>query len=141
VAPPAEENVVPPPPSNAPIVTKIDYRADAQFDTAVLRNYVALKVGQPMSLRAVQSSIKSLYATGDFRDVRLESNVVEGGVEVTFVLSLNYRVAEITFEGLHGTERERSEREMSVRTGDVLSLNAVDRSATAVQEYLNRVGF
>jgi outer membrane protein insertion porin family len=60
---------------------------------------------------------------------------------VTFVLSLNYRVEDIAFDGLHGTDRERAEREMSVHAGDVLSLNAVDRSATAVQQYLNRVGF
>src|SRR5438270_13691008 len=62
-------------------------------------------------------------------------------VEVTFILSLNYRVAEVSFDGLHGKERERAEREMSVHVGHVLSLNAVDRSATAVQQYLNRVGY
>ena len=188
-APPKIEEITVPPPSDAPIVTKIDYRADARFDTNVLSNYVALRVGQPMSLRAVQSSIKSLFATGDFRDVRVESTpsgapengapasagpenpakagapssgpenpakagatsagpetpakagAPSGGVEVTFVLSLNYRVDDVTFDGLHGADRERAEREMSVRAGDILSLNAVDRSATAVQQYLNRAGF
>jgi len=143
-APPKIEEISVPPPSNAPIVTKIDYRADARFDTNVLSNYVSLRVGQPMSLRAVQSSIKSLYATGDFRDVRVESTPSGAGapsVDVTFVLSLNYRVDDVTFDGLHGADRERAEREMSVRAGDVLSLNAVDKSATAVQQYLNRAGF
>ena len=140
-APPKVEEITVPPPSDAPIVTKIDYRADARFDTKLLENYVALKVGQPMSLRNTQASIKSLFATGDFRDVRVESTPSEGGVDVTIVLSLNYRVASLTFEGLHGKERERAEREMSVHDGDVLSLNAVDRSSTAVQQYLNRVGY
>jgi len=140
-APPKIEEITVPPPSDAPIVTKIDYRADARFDTKVLTNYVALKVGQPMSLRNTQASIKSLFSTGDFRDVRVESEPTAGGVDVTFVLSLNYRVASLTFEGLHGKERERAERELSVHVGDVLSLNAVDRSATTVQQYLNRAGY
>jgi outer membrane protein insertion porin family len=142
VAPPKVDETSVPPPSDAPIVAKIEYRADARFDTAKLADYVALKVGNPMSLRAVQSSIKNLFATGDFRDVRVESvPEANGQVDVTIVLSLNYRVADLTFDGLHGTERERAERELSVHVGDVLSLNAVDRSATAVQEYLNRAGY
>jgi outer membrane protein assembly complex protein YaeT len=150
-APPKIEEATVPPPSDAPIVARIDYRADARFDTKVLTDYVALKVGRPMSLRSVQSSIKSLFATGDFRDIRVETTPTAGegagaplkpnSVDVVFVLSLNYRIAEVSFDGLHGKERERAEREMSIHVGDVLSLNAVDRSATAVQEYLNRVGY
>jgi outer membrane protein assembly complex protein YaeT len=130
------------PPAGAP-VTAIAFQSDAAFDTSVLKQYVVVKTGQPLSLRDVQSSIKSLFATGDFRDVRVEESAApNGGLAVTFILSINYRIAEVRFDGVGGNSaREAATRQITVRTGDVLSLNAVDHSATAIQEYLSRSGY
>jgi outer membrane protein assembly complex protein YaeT len=142
-----QEPALPVPPSG-PIVAGVTYRADARFDTTVLGKYISVVPGKPLSIRDVQSSIKSLYGTGDFRDIRVETNpsvspanVPANEVEVVFVLSINYRVTEVKFDGLGGTDRDREERDISVRVGDVLSLNAVDRSATAVTQFLNREGY
>jgi outer membrane protein assembly complex protein YaeT len=124
-------------------VRTIAFVSDAAFDTSVLKQYVAVKVGQPLSLRDVQSSIKGLFATGDFRDVRVEESAApNGGLAVTFVLSINYRIAEVRFDGVGGnTAREAATRQLTVHTGDVLSLNAVEHSAVAIQEYLARGGY
>jgi outer membrane protein assembly complex protein YaeT len=128
-------------PPGAPTVISIEFRADAKFDTSVLGQYVSLKAGQPLSKRAVQSSIKGLFATGDFRDVRVDATPAASGVAVTFSLFVNYRVAEIRFDGIRGADRERVSREVTFQLGGVLSLNAVDRSAVAIQSYLNRAGY
>lgn len=122
-------------------IVRIDYRADAEFDTSILAQYIALKVGQPVTVRAVQASIKNLFATGDFRDIRVESEAAPGGMIMTFILSINYHLGEIRFDGLRGADRDRAQHELSVHVGDILSLDAVDRSATAVQQFLNRIGF
>ena len=128
-------------PPTGPVVTEITYRADSRFDTSVLGQYVALRVGQPLSIRAMQSTIKSLFATGDFRDVRIETTPNGNGVAVTLLLFVNYRVPDISFDGLPGSLRDRAERVLTVHIGDVLSLNAVDRSASAVQDLLARLGY
>jgi outer membrane protein insertion porin family len=139
VALPAPTQTVPPP--TGANVTSIAFQADAAFDTSVLRQYVAIKVGQPLALRDVQSSIKSLFATGDFRDVHVDEAPSNGGIAVTFVLSINYRIADIRFDGLGGADRERAARDLTMHQGDVLSLDAVDHSATAVQDFLTRAGY
>jgi len=133
------EPVAPPP--GSPIVTAINFTADSKFDTTVLGRYVTQKVGQPLSRREVQSSIKSLFATGDFRDIRVDSAPAEGGVALIFSLFVNYRVAEIRFDGLKTADRDRASREVTLHLGDVFSLNAVDRSAVAIQNLLNRFGY
>lgn len=137
-----KQEPAPPVPPTGPIVARVTYRADANFDTSLLGKYISVIPGKPLSLRDLQSSIKSLYASGDFRDIRVETNpAADGQVEVVFVLSINYRVTEIKFDGIGGADRERQERDISVRAGDVLSLNAVDRSAVSVQRFLNREGY
>jgi len=123
------------------VVKSITFRSDGRFDTSTLSQYISVKPGEPLSIRAVQSSIKSIFATGDFRDVRVESAEEADGVALTFALFLNYRVGGIDFDGIHGSDRARAERELTIRTGDVVSLSAIDHSAVAVQQYLNRIGY
>jgi outer membrane protein assembly complex protein YaeT len=129
------------PPAGA-VVRTIAFQSDAAFDTSVLKQYVTIKTGQPLTLRDVQTSIKSLFATGDFRDVRVDEAPADGGVAVTFILSINYRIAEVRFDGAGGNaEREHDTQQLTVHTGDVLSLSAVEHSAVAVQDYLVRGGW
>ncbi|HEY2091725.1 MAG TPA: outer membrane protein assembly factor BamA [Thermoanaerobaculia bacterium] len=137
-----KQEPAPPVTPTGPVVARVTYRADANFDTTVLGKYISVIPGEPLSLRGVQSSIKSLYGTGDFRDIHVETNpATNGEAEVVFVLSINYRVTEVKFDGLGGADRDREERDISVRVGDVLSLNAVERSAVAVTQFLNREGY
>lgn len=140
VAPPRVPEDVPPPPGS-PIVTSVGFTADSQFDTSVLQKYITLRAGTPMSIRDVQSSIKSLYATGDFRDIRVNSTPSAGGVALTFALFINYRVGEIRIDGLDRADRDRATRELTFHVGDVFSLDAVDRGATAIQNFLRRSGY
>jgi translocation and assembly module TamB len=147
-APRAQPVSLPAPTPTAPLpagamVRTIAFQADAAFDTSVLKQYITIKAGQPLTLRDVQTSIKSLFSTGDFRDIHVDETPAEGGgVTVVFILSINYRLAEVRFDGVGGNaERERAAQQLTVHTGDVLSLNAVEHSAVAVQEYLVRGGY
>ncbi|HVE72632.1 MAG TPA: outer membrane protein assembly factor BamA [Thermoanaerobaculia bacterium] len=123
------------------LIARVEFRADARFDTTAMASEVTLKPGQPVTIRELQSSVKNLYATGNFRDVRVDSVPAEGGVALTFALLLNYRVDEINVEGIPRRDRTRAQRELTIRNSDVLSLDAVDDSATAVQEMLRRYGY
>ncbi|HET7707732.1 MAG TPA: translocation/assembly module TamB domain-containing protein [Thermoanaerobaculia bacterium] len=124
------------------VAREIDIRADGTFDTAALREHITLQPGQPVTKRALQSSIKALYGTGNFRDIRVESEPApEGGVNLTFALSVNYRIGSIGLEGVGGGNRRRAERRMRVRVGEVLSLNEVDDTAVAIQEELRLYGY
>jgi outer membrane protein assembly complex protein YaeT len=128
------------PPSGA-IVTSVEFRADSSVDTSTFNQLVAVKIGEPLSIRNVQSSIKNLFATGNFRDIRVDSTPSGNGVAVVFALYTNFRVASIVFDGLGGAGRDRATRALTFHLGDVLSLNAVDHSAGAVQEQLKRAGY
>ena len=123
-------------------IAQIDFRADAQFDTSTIAREVALAPGQPITIRALQSSIKNLYATGNFRDIRVDAAEGPSGEAIlTFALFLHYRVGGIEIEGLQRRDQNRAERELTVRKGEVLSLDDVDDSALAIQEMLHARGY
>jgi outer membrane protein assembly complex protein YaeT len=139
--PPLQDTPTPVAPADGTNVVSVGLRSDARIDNNVLMRYVTVKPNEPLSVRAVQSSIKNLFATGDFRDVHVNSEPAPGGLNITFLLYTNFRVTEISFDGLGGSERERAMRDLTFHLGDVLSLNAVDHSATAIQESLAHGGY
>ena len=122
-------------------IARIELRADAPFDTNAVASEVTLKPGAPVTIRELQSSIKNLYATGNFRDVRVDATPGDGSVVLTFALYLHYRIGEVELDGLPAGERARAQRELTVRNGEVLSLDAIDDSASALQDMLRRYGW
>jgi translocation and assembly module TamB len=128
------------PPAGA-IVTSVGFRADSGVDTSSFNQLVAVKVGEPLSLRNVQASVKSLFATGNFRDIRVDSTPSGNGAAVVFALYTNYRISSIAFENLTGADRDRAVRTLTFHVADILSLNAVDHGALAVQDMLRHSGY
>ncbi|MEO8216710.1 MAG: outer membrane protein assembly factor BamA [Acidobacteriota bacterium] len=122
------------------IVREVHFKADAEFDVTLLSDKVNVKVGNPLHIRDVQDSISSLYRTGDFRNIRVDSTPVADGVSLTFVLSLNYRINDISFEGADKEIADAS-KQLKLKTGAVLSLSAVDRDATSVEQVLHNGGY
>lgn len=123
----------------APIITTVAFKPDTNFDTTRLHELVSTRLGEPLTIRATQDSVKALFATGDFRDIQVDATTTGNAAVVTFRLSVNYRVRDISFEGV-GDHRRRADRELQVRESDVFSLNAVDRSAVAIQSAIRRRG-
>ncbi|MEO6260345.1 MAG: translocation/assembly module TamB domain-containing protein, partial [Thermoanaerobaculia bacterium] len=128
-------------PAQGAQVVSVSLRADSQIDTSRFTQYLSVRPNEPLTIRAVQKSVRSLFATGDFRDIRVNEAAVPGGVAITFGLFTNFRVTAIRFDGLSNGDRERASRALTFHLGDVLSLNAVDHSAVALQSFLNRDGY
>jgi len=128
------------PPAGA-IVKSVGFNADSGVDTSTFTHYVAVKAGERLSIRAIQMSVKSLFATGNFRDIRVDTSPSGNGVAVVFSLYTNLRISAISFDGLNGSDRDRALRILPFHLGDVLSLNAVDHGAGAVQDLLKRSGY
>jgi outer membrane protein assembly complex protein YaeT len=125
---------------NTPIA-EIRFRADAGFDTTTVAQEVTLQPGQTVSIRELQSSIKNLFATGNFRDIRVDAARTTDGVVLTFALYLHYRINDIAFAGIDRGDRTRAQRELTIRSGEILSLNDVEDSAAAIEESLQQNGY
>lgn len=59
-----------------------------------------LIAGHPYDAEAVRASLRKLYATGDYSDLRAEAAKVSGGLRVDFVAQQNYFIGVIHIVGL-----------------------------------------
>ena len=138
--PPVPEALDPGPPTGREYISAITFQTDAAFDLSTLPELIPLVAGQRITIRGVRDSISRLYATGDFRDIIVEGETSGDTIALTFDLSLNYRIQDITIEGA-GRLRENAEARVDVRVGDVLSLAAIDRSSREISRMLAGRGY
>lgn len=123
------------------VVAKVSFRPDTQIDTEKLAAVVRVSAGAPLGARDVDDSIRALFATGQFRDVRVDAVYEpDGRVAVTFLVFVNYRVESVGYDGLKG-DLEGVKTQVVVKVGEIFSLSAVDRSAIAMQQALRRRGY
>ena len=62
---------------------------------------LTLQPGQPFSTEAESSSLRELFRSGRYADLRAELADVPGGVRLDFVVRQNYYVNRVQIEGLH----------------------------------------
>jgi outer membrane protein insertion porin family len=101
-------------------------------------SYLPVKVGETMTDEKAQQAIRSLFATGFFRDVRLE---VENGVLVVLVEE-RPAIAQIDFSGIKEFEPEnlrRSFRELGLSESRIFDRALLEQAEQELKrQYLSR---
>ena len=72
---------------------------DAHLTLAAFPNELAQKVGEPLDRRKIQETLKNLFATGRFRELRAETQPTAGGVTLIFVARATFFVGSMHVEG------------------------------------------
>src|SRR5258708_27857499 len=65
-----------------------------------------LQPGQPFSMEAESASLRELFRSGRYADLRAELADVAGGVRLDFVVRQNYYINRVQIEGLREPPRE-----------------------------------
>jgi outer membrane protein insertion porin family len=101
-------------------------------------SYLPIKVGETMTDEKAQQAIRALFATGFFRDVRLE---VDGGVLVVLVEE-RPAIAQVDFSGIKEFETEtlrRSFRELGLTESRIFDRALLDQAEQELKrQYLSR---
>ena len=88
-------------------VSDIRLRCDASLSMADFPGIVTQETGQPLDRSKVSDSLKRLYATGRFTELRAEGEPGQGGVHLVFVARAQYFVGVVRVEGTPGTMEPR----------------------------------
>ncbi len=81
-------------------VVRVRLDCDARLKLEEFADDVTQKVGQPLDRMKVQETLKNLFATGRFRDLRVEVEPVSGGVELIIAARAAYFVGTVRVEGV-----------------------------------------
>ncbi len=122
-------------------IRSIELRLPTDVDPESITPLVSLRAGGRLDRRELRRTVRVLYETGRFRQVRAHVRDDGDGLGVTFVLSPRQRVAEISFLGAEAVDRGRLDRAAGIARGDDLSSQAVERVTTGVKRTYARFGY
>ena len=102
---------------------------------------ISVMVGKPLDRHQVAESIRTLYRTGDYADLRAEAVPVSGGVMVNFIVRENFFVNEIIIQGLVAPPSDASAAAaMQLTLGQPYRAADVEEALTRLRETLRDEG-
>jgi outer membrane protein insertion porin family len=106
-----------------------------------LRNAVHTHEGDCLDRARVSRDAHALWDLGFFRDLTVEANASEGGVEVRFRLSERPSIRAIRYEGFDEVDEDKLRETVDLRDGGVLSESAVRRNVQKIIDLYAEKGY
>ncbi|HEV8231422.1 MAG TPA: POTRA domain-containing protein [Thermoanaerobaculia bacterium] len=122
-------------------VVSVVYTSDGPVDEQEVARLVSIKAGQPLTEEATGSTIRHLFATRRFSDVRIEAEPAEGGVAVTVHLFRSFRVNPLKFDDGVSVSREEMRRTIPFSEGAVFQAEELEEGAAALKRRLDAEGY
>ncbi len=123
-------------------VRGIQLQSDAGLQITQFPGRVTQKVGEPLDQNLVGQSLKNLYATGRFTDLRAEAQPANDGVNLVFVGHAQYFVGMVRVEGAPGSVDPRVLVTASrLRLGQPLSEDSLQAAHEHLIDLLHANGF
>ncbi|MBK1659753.1 outer membrane protein assembly factor BamA [Paracraurococcus ruber] len=134
VRPRAPERAAPAP--GGEVIQGIDIRGNQRIEADTVRSYMLLQPGDRFDADRLDRSLKSLFATGLFRDVQLRRE----GSRVVVEVQENPIVNRVAFEGNRKISDDVLRNEVQMRSRAVFTPQAVQADRQRVQELYARRG-
>src|SRR2546421_10259825 len=113
-------------------------------DGTVLKDAPAglpVEVGKPLDRTQVAASLRTLYKSGDYANLRAETVPVEGGVQLDFVAEENLYFNQVILRGLMEPPSEASAAAaMQIQLGDVYRKEKLDAAVLRLRDILQEEG-
>jgi len=122
-------------------VVSVGYTSDGPVDRDEVARLVSIKSGQPLTEEATGSTIRYLFATRRFSDVRVEAEPAEGGVAVTVHLFRSFRVNPLKFDDGVSISKEEMRRSIPFSEGSVFQSEELEEGAKALKRRLDAEGY
>jgi outer membrane protein insertion porin family len=122
-------------------VSSVAYTCDGPPVPEEIAALIQISPGKPLTEEETGATIRNLFATRLFSDVRVAAEPEGDGVAVTVHLFRAFRVRPLKFSGSLPLSREELRKALPFGEGDVFQRQAVEAGADALVRRLQREGF
>jgi outer membrane protein insertion porin family len=121
-------------------VVSVACTSDGPVDRDEVSRLIEVKAGRPLTDAATSATIRNLYATRQFSDIRIDANDAPGGLAVTVELFRAYRAWPLKFSSAP-VARAEMRRVVGFAEGSVFQSGAIAQGAEALKRRLAEEGY
>lgn len=123
-------------------VVRIRLQCDAPMSVGEFREQITQGAGEPLDQTKVADSLRNLFATGRFLDLRAEAEPVEGGMQLIFVARAQFFAGNVRVEGTPGgLEPQGLATATHLRLGQPLTNENLSEAEQRLSEVLSENGY
>ncbi|MFQ5587428.1 MAG: outer membrane protein assembly factor BamA [Nitrospiria bacterium] len=106
-------------------IKSIEVKGNQRIDRMTIFSHLSVREGDFFSPEKVQSEIKNLYRTGFFDRVEVESEGLEGGLALFFIVHEKPFLMDVIFEGNENIEKDQLNEAVQIKTNTFLNKKAI----------------
>lgn len=119
--------------SAGPKVMSIEVRGNKRIELPAITGRLTLKVGDPYTPEHVRGQVKILYDTGFFEDVQVETEAVNGGTAIVFVVREKPFITEIVYDGNENLSDDKLKEKTTIKSQSFLDQQQAKESAEKIR--------
>jgi len=123
------------------IVTGIKVRGNQRVDESTILYYIKTKVDQPLSRQQIRRDIEQIYSLGQFKDIRVETEETDGGVEVIFIIEEIASVGQIEISGNDKIETDDIRKKITLKRGATFQKHLINESEEEIIKLYHEKGY
>jgi outer membrane protein insertion porin family len=126
-----------------PKVTKVEIKhvGPASVSDDLIRANIRIKPGDLFVRGAVDEDVRTLYATGQFYDIRVTDEPTADGVVVTYIVQGNPTLAVIKFQGNKKYSDAKLKKKISAKENQPLSERKLFTDSQTIQQMYQKAGY
>lgn len=136
---------IPGPPAAPPVLLirsiEIQYAGAQTVSREKILANMRTQVGKPFSQQSVDEDVRSLFATGDFANVRIFGEQQGDGVKVSVVVQGKARITAVNVVGVTRFKESRIRKEITAKPNDSLNEAALEADRQKILEYYSTRGY
>ena len=118
-------------------ISSVEVQGNKRLTADAVRAHVLLSPGQPYDAGRADQSIKALFATGNFSDVRIEQR----GTKVVVTVVENATVGSIALKGSSAIGSDKLEGELQLKKGAPYTRAKAQADAHRLRDYYRKQGY
>lgn len=123
------------------IVKKIEFLGLKNIDPDDLLDICITEKGFPLKASEIREDIKAVFKEGKFQDVKVEVEEYRDGVRVRFLCNERPTINEVRFKGVEELSDIEISEIISVKEGDVLQLDKLEKTVKVIKKKYEDEGF
>lgn len=127
----------------APKVAKVEIKhvGPQGVSDDLIRANIRVKPGDPYLRAAVDDDVRTLYATGQFYDIRVTDEQTADGVVLTYIVQANPRLTAIKFEGNKKYKDSKLLKKITSKVGEPLNERKLFTDSQEIEKMYQKAGY
>jgi len=119
----------------------VKVKGNRRIETGAILLPVRSKAGELLDQEKVDQDLRAIYKLGHFRDVKAETEKVEGGVQLTFLVQEKPVVREVKIEGAKEITPEKVREAVEIKPNTIYSSKDLQKSIKKVKKLYADEGY